>query len=306
MHKSDRKVINALLLVAAIALGGILILDGQTPDFTTTSQQQTGTECQDAVAHHQAAPPPTEGVGHREGTLFSFDPNTADSTTLLQLGLKPFQVRNIYKYRNAGGFFQSKEAFAQLYGLTLGEYKRLEPYIHISDDYLPASQFVKSSRPSVTSGDRQSVSRDTLNYPIKLKEGQTIDLATADTTLLKRVPGIGSYYAREIVRYRERLGGYASLSQLDDIDQFPEKAKAFLRIDSLPSHQLPIHRLNVNKLSLTELRRHPYVNYYQARAITDYRRTHGPLKSLDELRLLPDFDERAIQRLAPYVEFEHR
>ena len=34
---------------------------------------------------------------------FFFDPNTADSTMLLRLGLSPWQVRNIYKYRARGG-----------------------------------------------------------------------------------------------------------------------------------------------------------------------------------------------------------
>ena len=45
-------------------------------------------------------------------------------------------------------------------------------------------------------------------YLPKLKPGATIDLNTADTTLLKRVPGIGSSFARRIVKYRELLGGY--------------------------------------------------------------------------------------------------
>ena len=63
--------------------------------------------------------------------------------------------------------------------------------------------------------------------------------------------------------------------------------------------------MNVNRLSLEELRRHPYLNFYQARAITDYRRLHGPLKSLNDLRLSKDFPKEAIDRLMPYVSFEN-
>jgi DNA uptake protein ComE-like DNA-binding protein len=40
-----------------------------------------------------------------------------------------------------------------------------------------------------------------------------------------------------------------------------------------------------------------------ARAITDYRRLYGPLKSLDDLRLSKDFPPEAIARLTPYVQF---
>jgi DNA uptake protein ComE-like DNA-binding protein len=123
-------------------------------------------------------------------------------------------------------------------------------------------------------------------------------LNSADTTSLQTVPGIGPYYARQIVRYGERLGGYVSVSQLDEIEDFPlESKKYFVIKDSTP------RKLNVNRLTLNELKRHPYINFYQARAITDYRRLHGPIRSLDELRLSKDFSSEAISRLSPYVEY---
>jgi DNA uptake protein ComE-like DNA-binding protein len=61
--------------------------------------------------------------------------------------------------------------------------------------------------------------------------------------------------------------------------------------------------MNLNKLTLNQLRRHPYINFYQARAICDYSRLKGPLQSLGQLRLLNDFTPTAIERLQPYVEF---
>jgi DNA uptake protein ComE-like DNA-binding protein len=199
-------------------------------------------------------------------------------------------VRNIYKYRAAGGIYRKKEDFARLYGLTVKEYRELEPYIHISADYLPAATLVKE--------EAAAQPRDTLRYPVKLTEGETVDLSTCDTTQLRRVPGIGSYFARRIVQYRSQLGGFVSLSQLDEIEGFPQDAKAYLTIGSAPPH-----KLNLNKLSIDELKRHPYLNFYQARDIVDYRRRHGPLHSLQDLSLLRDFPPEVISRLQPYVEF---
>ena len=132
----------------------------------------------------------------------------------------------------------------------------------------------------------------------KIAEGEFVDLATADTSELMTVPGIGSYYARRIVQYGERLGGYVSVSQLDEIDDLPETPRKYLTVSS-PNPK----KLNVNRLSLNELRRHPYINFYQAKAITDYRRLHGNLKGLNELRLSKDFPQEAIERLLPYVEY---
>ena len=140
--------------------------------------------------------------------------------------------------------------------------------------------------------------RDTVRYPIKLRDGEHIDLNTSDTTLLKKVPGIGSYYARKVVAYRERLGGFFSTDQLFEIEGFPEPAADFLTCNGTV-----LRKLNVNQLSLSQLRQHPYISFYQAKAITDYRRLKGPLHSLDDLRLLQDFNNEVISRLAPYVEF---
>ena len=136
------------------------------------------------------------------------------------------------------------------------------------------------------------------HYQPKIRRGEYIVLNTADTTALKTVPGIGPYFARKVVEYGERLGGYVSVDQLDEIEDFPLDAKRYLVVEN-PSPR----KLNVNRLSLNDLKRHPYLNFYQARAITDYRRLHGPLRSLDDLRLSKDFPQDVIDRLSPYVEF---
>lgn len=137
-----------------------------------------------------------------------------------------------------------------------------------------------------------------VSNPHKIREGEHVVLNTADTTALKTIPGIGPYFARKIVQYGERLGGYVNIDQLDEIEDFPLESKQYLVIqDAQPK------KLNINQLSLNELKRHPYINYYQARAIEDYRRLHGPLKSLNDLRLSKDFPPEAIERLMPYVAY---
>jgi hypothetical protein len=78
--------------------------------------------------------------------------------------------------------------------------------------------------------------------------------------------------------------------------QFPAEAKAYFTISTEQ-----VQRLKINDLTLDELKRHPYINYYQARAIVDYRRQHGRISDLSDLRLLRDFPEQAIERLRPYV-----
>ena len=285
------------MLIGTLVLIGIFLLGGETSS-TSGSSSTRKTSSTRKIGITYAVPP------SQQPECFYFDPNTADSTELLRLGLQPWQVRNIYRYRAKGGVYRKKEDFARLYGLTVKDYRRLEPYIRISEDYLPASTLVGNARrTSFSSGtsfpsSTSNYKKDSLRYPVKIREGEHVVLNTADTSMLRKVPGIGAYYAKEIVRYGKWLGGYVHVSQLDEIDNFPKEAKKYFVITD-PHPQ----KLSINKLTLQQLRRHPYINYYQAKAIVDYRRLHGDIKSLRDLRFSSDFTDEDIRRLEPYIAY---
>ncbi len=228
----------------------------------------------------------------REPETFFFDPNTADSTELLRLGLTPWQVRNIYKYRAKGGRYHRPEDFARLYGLTKGDYDRLRPYIRIADEYRLMSDLYPQGMPV----------RDTLERrprQEKFEEGVQVELNSADTTVLKKIPGIGPYYARKIVNYRMRLGGFVAVEQLAEVEGLPAGIERWFTV--IPD---VTHPLFVNRLSVDALRRHPYLNFYQSRVIVEHRRKYGPIKKLQALSLYEEFTPADLERLQPYVSFE--
>lgn len=296
MNRNDRLILIITMLVGTLVLIGIFLLGGERPE---DAQMRNGNG---EVRKNGRYIPYDEGLAPSK-ECFYFDPNTADSTQLLRLGLQPWQVRNIYRYRAKGGVYRKKEDFARLYGLTVKDYRRLEPYIRISEDYLPASTLVGgkgdiNDRNYRDYNNYSTYKKDSLRYPVKIREGEHVVLNTADTSMLRKVPGIGAYYAKEIVRYGKWLGGYVHVSQLDEIDNFPKEAKKYFVITD-PHPQ----KLSINKLTLQQLRRHPYINYYQAKAIVDYRRLHGDIKSLRDLRFSSDFTDEDIRRLEPYIAY---
>ena len=70
---------------------------------------------------------------------FPFDPNEADSTQLLRLGLTPAQVRSIYRHRAKGYVYSTPEDFARTPFMTKGQWDRLKPLIRIGDQYKPVN-----------------------------------------------------------------------------------------------------------------------------------------------------------------------
>lgn len=311
LPSSDRRTIITLLVLivlvgAAIYAFNFVGMEASAPDTISNAAPARSIGKDGSKAKED-----TYAADQRHTELFYFDPNTADSTQLLRLGLQPWQVRNIYKYRAKGGIYRSKEDFAFVYGLTVKEYRRLSPYIRISADYLPASSLAEvrqrrhdnysKSQQSCDGNEGTSTQGDATShtaYTPKISKGEYVTVNTADTTALKTIPGIGSYFARQTVRYRDQLGGFVSKAQLLEIENFPEEAMQYISIDSEN-----IKKLNVNKMTLAQLRRHPYINYYQARAITDYRRLHGAIADIKELKLMKEFTEFDLNRIAPYLQY---
>ena len=305
IKRSDRTVLTTGLVVALLVVGGILwsehapLGNGQPEATTCTADSDSLARGADTLQTTTAYHADTGQAPRRE--TFAFDPNTADSTTLLRLGLRPFQVRSIYRYRAKGGVFSRVEDFARVPGLTKGEYRRLAPCINIADDFRPATELLATQKPR-TQKDESGTARphegDSTRRPRKLLGHEQVPLNSADTTTLQRVPGIGNYWARRIVGYRELLGGYHSVYQLTELSGFPQDALPYF---TLPEDGNSLRQIDLNRLSVEQLAHHPYITITQAREIVNHRRIHGPITSLDNLRLAPHFSDEDLQRLQPYV-----
>jgi DNA uptake protein ComE-like DNA-binding protein len=252
----------------------------------------------DVAGNRPGAGTYADGYEQREAETFCFDPNTADSATLCRLGLSRWQVNDILRYRARGGVYMQATEFARVYRLTKEQYARLSPYIRIADRFRPAAELLPAS--AQKRANTRTDSTLTAKRPMKLRVGQQIALESCDTTQLKSVPGIGSYWAGRIVDYRERLGGYYDLSQLEELQGFPAEALPYLYLENGGKDT---RRMNVNTLTLNQLHKHPYISFRQARDIIDYRRRHGRIDNLAQLALLPSFSPDDIERLSHYVEY---
>ena len=219
-----------------------------------------------------------------------FDPNTADSSTLVHLGLKPWQAKNMLKYRAAGGKYRKAEDMRRLYGMTDSMYHALEPYIRIAVEDTVDSVKVDTMRV------------DSLVRWKCEKKDTILNIRTADTTELKMIRGIGSYRARQIVRYREQLGGFVRVEQVLEAKGMEQLADSVLHSFVLDS--VVVNTMNINKVSVQRLSKHPYLRFEQAKAIYELRRKYVRLDSIGQLRELDCLSEETIQKLTPYLEFD--
>ena len=218
-----------------------------------------------------------------EVALFEFDPNTADSATLLRLGLPRWMVSNALKYRRVGGRWRKAADFRKLYGMSDDLFQRLLPYINIE----------QQQQPAVPKTVRDSVKR---RWAEKFDSLVVLDLNAADTSLLQRVPGIGRHYAKAILNYRQRLGGYRNVGQLGEIEGLPAEVQAWFCVAACDS----VERPSLNATDYRTLVRHPYINHQQARTIVTHVRKYGPLKAWSELLMYDAFTATDVERIHLY------
>lgn len=229
----------------------------------------------------------------QQANLFPFDPNRADSTTLQALGMPHWMIKNLLKYREKGGYFQNKKAFQKLYGLTSENYQKIEPYLLIT----PRTKHRESTYNLI---DSNTIPPVLTKVPLEKFDSVTpINLNKADTTLLKKIPGIGSYIANLIVNYKKKLGGYYSVNQLKEIHLKADSLSKWFLID-----EHDIHKMNINKAGLNRLKAHPYLNFYQAKIITEYKRRKGKIKTLKVFSLYDEFKPADLNRLSHYICYE--
>ena len=195
---------------------------------------------------------------------FAFDPNTVSVADLQRLGLSERQAESIENYRSKGGRFRSKADFRKMYVVSDTLFARLEAYIVIPK----------------------------------------LELNTADSAALVALRGIGPYYARKILDYRERLGGFVDAAQLLEIEGIDADRFAGFSEDVTVDAK-KIRKIDLWHASDTVLARHPYIGAKGARSVLRYRQLYDSARWT-----LPDLaKERAllpenIEKLKKYIEIQ--
>ena len=149
---------------------------------------------------------------------------------------------------------------------------------------------------------KDSSSLRTTAAPAARRQPLVVELNSADTLTLQLLHGIGPVYARRIVEYRERLGGFRTTDQLLEVYGFTPELLAHIA-PHLTLDTSDIRRMEINSIGLKELVRHPYIEYYQARDIVRLRSKGAAFRSADDLKGIPSMADSSIERLLPYVDF---
>jgi competence protein ComEA len=207
--------------------------------------------------------------------LFPFNPNGLPVAQWQKLGLSPRQIKGIKNYEAKGGHFYSKADVKKMYTLTADDYQRLEPDITISEKADKGFE-----KPAVM-----------------------VELNTADSAHLTLIKGVGPGFARRIIAYRKRLGGFYNKQQLKEIFGFDDSKYKDVK-GQVTVNAGKVHKIDINQAEFEDLKNFPYLGYKQVNAIIQYRKQHGSYEALDEMRNVAILDDGILRKIAPYLVFK--
>lgn len=230
---------------------------------------------------------------------FKFNPNTLSDSGYSALGFSEKEIKTLRNYQKAGASFEVKRDFAKLFFVDEEEYIELEPFIDLPESK-PKKEYAQSfEKPSSKPKVNWSDTAFTETYSFK---EFTCNLNTADTNELKKLSGVGSFYAVKIVEYREELGGFHTIAQLLELWKMtPEKIDKFA--SQIEIDQSEIRQININRASAQELAQHPYVSFGEASKIVLKREELGTFVDSKAFCSTGLLDADLCRKLVPYLNF---
>ena len=130
---------------------------------------------------------------------------------------------------------------------------------------------------------------------------QPIDINRADSADLLPLPGIGPVFAGRIIKYRNLLGGFANVEQLEEVYGMSIETLDLIK-DGVVIDTSAIHKIQLNSATFRELLRHPYLEYEDVKAIVNYRDFKDTIQSFKELQSNYILSDSLLRQVLPYLD----
>ena len=207
-----------------------------------------------------------------------FNPNTYTLSDWINLGLSEKQSVVILKFTSRGIYNEE-------------DLKRI---------FVIPEVLFELIRDSVVYPERIQNTPNQESFKKQAKQINLINLNTADTTEFMKIYGIGAFYAKQIIRYREKLGGYLTKEQLFEVWKMTPEAYEKIK-DHVFISEKDVKRININSVTIEELKVHPYLKWNQANSIVKMRIQRNGFKNIEEIKESVLIDSETYEKLFPYL-----
>ncbi len=220
--------------------------------------------------------------------IYPFNPNFITDFKGYKLGMSTQEIDRLLEFRKTNKYVNSAQEFQAVTKVSDSLLNSISPYFKFPDWVTNKKEFKSFSKQNFDKKERIIV----------------LDINQATKEDLKKVYGIGEGLSDRILKEKEKLGGFVTMNQMNDVwGLSPEvivKLNEQFKIITLPN----IKKVNINSASIKELMQFPYFSKYQlAKSIVTYRSMNGEIKSTEDLIKIKDFPVEKANTIVLYLEF---
>lgn len=248
-------------------------------------QPENTTEKQRWLAVQPAIDSMGKAARNARPKIYPFNPNFITDFKGYKLGMSVAEIDRLLAFRKTNRYVNSAEEFQRVTKVSDSLLQTISPYFKFPD-------WVKNKN--------QPGFKNFIARPAKIA---LVDINLATQEDLKKVYGIGDGLSERILQQREKLGGFVSMAQMDDVwglsPEVTDKLNQSFKIDIMPA----VKKIKINSASVKELAQFPYFRYALAKNIVTYRSMNGPISGTEDLLKISGFPVDKVKIIALYLEF---
>jgi competence ComEA-like helix-hairpin-helix protein len=209
-----------------------------------------------------------------------FDPNKYTEADWIKLGMSPKQAALILKFGKRG--FYSAEDLKRVFVIS-------DKFFAIIKDSL-----VFPDKPAYSKFEKST---------FEIKKVAKVEINNASEEELLNVKGVGPFFAKQIVKKRNELGGFINKEQLLEVWKFDQE-KLDIISPNITVNSALIQKININTAPVELLKAHPYIRWNIANSIVKMRAQIGTFKRIEDLRKSVLITAEVFEKLKPYLMVE--
>jgi len=232
-------------------------------------------------------------------SIFFFDPNNISRDSIIMLGFSSIVAYNWTKYREKGGHFYSKTDLLKIYKIDKTLFNNIKKYIVIRNNKEEIAKATIEKKEKISYDKDTSFTKSTYKHT---HNNIKIEINTCKAKDLIALRGIGQILSKRIIKFREKLGGFASINQLQEVYGLPTETFESIK-GNIYINKNKIKRLKINIEDKDSLKNFPYISYRLAAQIIKYRKQHGYFKNKGDLLKIKSIDSINLHKIEPYLDY---
>lgn len=226
----------------------------------------------------------------RSSKLYPFNPNFISDYKGYKLGMSVEEIDRLLAFRKQNKFVNSAEEFQKVTQVSDSLLRVIAPYFKFPDWVNHRTKWKTFSKSNYSSF-------------VKKEKIVVIDINMATTEELVKVYGVGEVIAQRIASYKESLGAFVAMEQLNEVWGLSPEVLANLNKQFKVKSMTGIKKVDVNNASIKELAQFPYFKYALAKQIVIYRSMNGIINSIDDLIKIKNFPVDKAKIISLYLDF---